>query len=164
MAGLIYPGVNRLDYRSDFEGGYFPVHVETCTEPAVAAWLGRIVHMVPVAPRPSGYSPLGEMNLDAEWIRRLGRSGAVCFDAIVARDLKALGQSMNECMACWEAILPQTMRHPVISVDLKSILRHYQKRYAGAMYSGCGGGYLFVVSESPVPGAFTARVRIGSNP
>ncbi len=161
MAGLIYPGVSRLDYRSDFEGGYFPVHVETCTEPAVATWLGKVVHMIPVAPRPPGYSPLGEMNLEVDWIRRLGRSGVDCFNAIVACDLRRLGQSMNECMACWEAILPQTIRHPVISVDLKSILQHYQRRYAGAMYSGCGGGYLFVASESPVPGAFTARVRIG---
>jgi hypothetical protein len=27
------------------------------------------------------------------------------------------------------------------------------------MYSGCGGGYLLVVSEKPVPGAFTVNVR-----
>jgi hypothetical protein len=28
------------------------------------------------------------------------------------------------------------------------------------MYSGCGGGYLFVASEEPVPGAFHVNVRI----
>jgi hypothetical protein len=28
------------------------------------------------------------------------------------------------------------------------------------MYSGCGGGYLFVLSEEPVPGAFHINVRI----
>jgi hypothetical protein len=28
------------------------------------------------------------------------------------------------------------------------------------MYSGCGGGYLYVVSEEPVPGGFQIRVRI----
>jgi len=28
------------------------------------------------------------------------------------------------------------------------------------MYSGCGGGYLYVVSEKPVPGAFQVTVRI----
>jgi hypothetical protein len=28
------------------------------------------------------------------------------------------------------------------------------------MYSGCGGGYLIVVSEKPVPGAFKVNVRI----
>jgi hypothetical protein len=27
------------------------------------------------------------------------------------------------------------------------------------MYSGCGGGYLFVLSEAPVPGAFHVKVR-----
>jgi hypothetical protein len=163
MAGLIYPGVSRLDYHIDFEGGYFPVHVESCTDSSVARWLGAIIHMVPVAPRPAGYSPLGEMNLDVEWIRRLGKCGQACYNSIVARDSEMLGESMNECMECWESILPQTVRHPVISLDLRAILRQYQRRYAGAMYSGCGGGYLFVVSEEPVPGAFTARVRTGLN-
>jgi hypothetical protein len=28
------------------------------------------------------------------------------------------------------------------------------------MYSGCGGGYLLVVSNEPVPGAFKVNVRI----
>jgi hypothetical protein len=27
------------------------------------------------------------------------------------------------------------------------------------MYSGCGGGYLYVVSDEPVPGAFQVQVR-----
>lgn len=44
-------------------------------------------------------------------------------------------------------------------VDLKGILRAYQRRYAGAMYSGCGGGYLFVVSDEPVPGGFQITIR-----
>jgi hypothetical protein len=79
--------------------------------------------------------------------------------AILAKDAPALGASMNECMRCWEAILPCTVRHPAISVDLKGILKNYQSRYAGAMYSGCGGGYLFVVSEEPVPGALHVQVR-----
>jgi hypothetical protein len=63
-------------------------------------------------------------------------------------------------MACWEAILPRAVRHPAIKVDLKALLRVYQRRYAGAMYSGCGGGYLFVASDEPVPGAFRVNVRI----
>jgi hypothetical protein len=44
-------------------------------------------------------------------------------------------------------------------VDLVGILRYYQSRYAGAMYSGCGGGYLYVVSEGPVPGGIRVKVR-----
>jgi hypothetical protein len=62
-------------------------------------------------------------------------------------------------MTCWEAILPHTVRHPTITVDLLGILSYYQDRYAGAMYSGCGGGYVYVVSEEKVPGSFRVRVR-----
>jgi hypothetical protein len=159
MAGLIYPGVNRLDYDSDVEGGYFPSHVESCNEPAVARWLESVVWMVPVAQRPPGYSPLGMQNLDAAWVRRLGQTGKDCYSAIVTRDASALGDSMNECMACWEHLLPHVVRHPTITVDLMGLLGYYQARYSGAMYSGCGGGYLYVVSEEPVPGAFQVRVR-----
>ena len=76
-------------------------------------------------------------------------------------DAPALGVSMNECMLCWEAILPHTVRHPTVTVDLLALLGHYQSRYAGAMYSGCGGGYLYVVSEEPVSGGFQVQVRTG---
>lgn len=159
MAGLIYPGINRLDYDFEHEGGYFPMHVESCNDLHVARWLESVIYMLPVNQRPDGYNPLGEKNLDPGWIRRLGQSGKDCFAAILARNLDALGESMNECMRCWEAILPHTVRHSTITVDLKGILDYYQRRYAGAMYSGCGGGYLYVVSTEPVPGAFQVKIR-----
>jgi hypothetical protein len=160
MAGIIYPGVSRLDFDYRYEGGYFPVHVESNNDSVVAHWLETVIYMVPVAQRPLGYSPLGVKNLDPDWIGRLGQSGKDCYEAILSRDIKALGTSMNFCMTCWEKILPQTVRHPLIKIDLMNILRYYQDRYAGAMYSGCGGGYLYVVSEEPVPGAFQVKVRI----
>ena len=160
MAGLIYPGVNRLDFDFNFEGGYFPVHVESNTDPDVAAWLEQHIYMVPIAQRPPGYNPLGIKNLDPAWIERLSQTGKDCFDAIVAKDARALGASMNECMTCWETILPHTVRHPTITIDLMGILSYYQTRYPGAMYSGCGGGYIYVVSDEPVPGGFQVAVRI----
>jgi hypothetical protein len=163
MAGLIYPGVNRLDYDFDCEGGYFPIHVESNNDPAVARWLEEVFYMLPVLQRPDGYNPLEEKNLDREWVRRLGQSGKDCFDAIVAKDLRGLGQSMNECMCCWEAILPGTVRHRTIQMDLIELLSYYQRRYPGAMYSGCGGGYLFIVSREPVPGAFKVNIRNNEN-
>jgi hypothetical protein len=159
MAGLIYPGVNRLDYDYAVEGGYFPAHVESNTDPAVACWLESVIHMVPIMQRPDGYGPLGEKHLEAEWIRRLSQTGKDCYRAIAARDVAALGASLNECMECWSALLPHTVRHPTIKLDLMAWLKHYQARYAGAMYSGCGGGYLFVVSTEAVPGALKIRVR-----
>jgi hypothetical protein len=159
MLGLIIPGISRLDYDFACEGGFFPAHIETNRDPAVADWLEAVMHLLPIAPRPEHYHPLDEKRLDKEWIRRLGQSGKDCYAAILAKDTRGLGASLNECMKCWEAILPCTVRHPAITVDLAGILEFYQSRYAGAMYSGCGGGYLYVVSETPVPGSIRVQVR-----
>lgn len=159
MIGLIYPGVNRLDYDFNHEGGFFPRHIESNSDPDILQWIENTIHMVPIAPRPEGYNPLVTKNLDPDWIHRLGQSGRDCYGAIVAQDINAFGMSMNACMKCWEAILPATVRHPALRVDLTAILREYQHRYPGAMYSGCGGGYLYVVSEDPVPGGIRVRIR-----
>ena len=161
MVGLLYPGVCRLEYDASVEGGVFPARVETCTDREIARWIERVIKVLPVMQRPLGYQPLAEQNLDPEWIRRLGRSGLACWNAILARDAAALGESMNECMRCWESILPHVVRYPSCPVDLVALLAHYQGISHGAMYSGCGGGYLYVVSEDPVPGTFTVQVRTG---
>lgn len=161
MIGLIYPGVSRLDYDFSHEGGVFPRQIETTSDPVVARWLEGTIRVVPVAQRPEGYNPLGVKNLDPSWIRRLGQSGRDCWNAITRRDAAALGASMNECMLCWETILPLVLHHPSLTVDLAGIMRAYQERFAGAMYSGCGGGYLYVVTEEAIEGSFSVRVRTG---
>ena len=159
MIGLIYPGINRLDYDFAANGGVFPAHVETLCSERSARWLERVINVLPVAPRPEGYNPLGAKNLNPKWVVRLGQTGKDCFEAIRHCDLDALGAALNECMVCWENILPHTVRHPTLTVDLISLLRTYQACYPGAMYSGCGGGYLLVASEEPVPGGFRVQVR-----
>lgn len=160
MIGLIYPGFSRLDYDYAVHGGVFPAHIESMTDARVARWFERVLHVLPIEPRPAGYSPLGVQKLKPAWVAALGQTGKDCFQAICDRDVIALGQSMNRCMEMWENLLPHTVAHPLIKTDLKAILRAYQAEYPGAMYSGCGGGYLLVISEKPVPGAFTVSVRL----
>ena len=160
MIGLVYPGINRLDYDFAANGGVFPSHIETLNRARPARWLEKVLHLLPIEPRPDGYSPLGKKRLDPEWIARLGRTGKDCFDAICRMDLEALGASLNDCMICWERLLPHVVKHPLIKPDLKALLNVYQKHYPGAMFSGCGGGYLLVISKEPVPGAFKVNVRL----
>jgi hypothetical protein len=160
MIGLVYPGINRLDYDFTANGGIFPVHIETLNRARPARWLEKVLHLLPIEPRPHGYNPLGQKHLAPKWIARLGRTGKDCFDAIHRMDLEALGASLNDCMVCWEKLLPHVVKHPLIKFDLKALLQVYQKHYPGAMFSGCGGGYLLVVSKEPVPGAFKVNVRL----
>jgi hypothetical protein len=159
MCGLIYPGISRLDYDASVDGGWFPAHVESTTDPDVVAWLERVIHLVPVGQRPPGYGPLGVQRLDPSWIARLGASGRACYDSIVAMDLRALGESLNECTRAWDAILPQVFEHPTITIDLLGLVAAYAAEYPGAMLSGCGGGYVVVASEEPPAGSGSISVR-----
>jgi hypothetical protein len=159
MIGLLYPGVSRLDYDVEFEGGYFPAFIESNCDPGIARWLEEVIHFVPINQRPEGYHPLGIKNMDPHWVRQLGQTGKDCYAAIVARDISGLGASINHSMRCWQEILPGTFEHPTIHLDLRRILSYYQRRYAGAMFSGCGGGYVIVASGEPVPGSLKVKVR-----
>ena len=159
MCGLIYPGISRLDYDASVEGGGFPAGVESTRDPAVVAWLERVVHLVPVGNRPDGYDPLERKDLDPAWVARLGRSGRDCYEAIVARDVGALGASLNETARAWRAILPAIYEHPTITTDLWGLLEGYMAEYPGAMTSGCGGGYVIVASDEPPPGSARISVR-----
>jgi hypothetical protein len=149
-----------LDYDFEVEGGVFPAHIESLNDTRAARWLEKVLHLLPVEPRPEGYSPLGRKALQPDWVARLGQSGRDCFEAIRRRDVAALGQSFNLTMECWATLLPDVLRHPCLKVDLPGLLRAYQQRYPGAMYSGCGGGYLLVAADEPVPGSFAVNVRI----
>lgn len=163
MIGLVYPGINRLDYDFKANGGVFPAHIQSLQGVRQARWLEKVLHVLPVSQRPDGYTPLDEKNLNPKWIARLGQTGKDCYAAIAKMKIDALGASFNDCMDCWEYILPGTVRHHTVKIDLVALLRFYQSAYAGAMYSGCGGGYLLVVSNKPVPGAFQVKVRVGGN-
>ena len=162
MIGLVYPGINRLDYDFKVQGGVFPSHIESCNSPKSRGGWERCLHLIAVEPRPDGYSPLGVKNLEPKWVARLGQSGKDCFDAIVKMDAGGAGRVAQLNMKCWETLLPHVVRHPLLRVDLMPLLKAYQRQYPGAMYSGCGGGYLIVVSEEPVPGAFQVNVRVAA--
>ena len=159
MCGLIYPGISRLDYDSSVEGGWFPSHVESTSDPEAVAWLEQVIHLIPVGGRPDGYNPLGIKNLEPQWVARLGACGRDCYEAIVAMDLAALGGSLNENSRAWQAILPQVYEHPAIKADLWGLLTGYMADYPGAMYSGCGGGYVIVASDEPPAGSARISVR-----
>ena len=97
MAGLIYPGVSRLDYDFRHTNGVFPSAVQSITEARVIRWLEKVLYLLPIEPRPDGYNPLGEKQLEPRWIQRLGETGKNCFHAIRHRDLNGLGAALNEC-------------------------------------------------------------------
>jgi cytidyltransferase-like protein len=148
--GLVHPGVNRLRYA----GAFWPERIDSTIDPAHAAWLERVLHLVPCTPRPQDYDPLVERNLDAGWIARLGAAGDLAWDSILRHDTAGLGRALDETLAAWRAILPRTVDDALLAQ------RAALGGHAGSCFSGCGGGYLMVVAEEPVAGAVRFKVRL----
>lgn len=149
--GLFYPGVSRLYYR----GGYWPEHIDSTTEKTICEWLGNVIHLVPVEPRPVGYDPLKIMNLERSLVRQLGEAGDQAWDSIINMDINGLGRSMTNTLIAWKKILPLTVPDHIMKV----LETEYFPVYPGAITSGSGGGYIMVASEKPVEGAIRVKIR-----
>lgn len=149
--GLLVPGVSRIDY----DGKYWPKHIENTVDPETCEWLSNVLNFVPLQPRPDGYNPILSQNLDPKIIKRLGESGDACYDAILKKDIKLLGESMKETFLCWSEMLPYTVPNWV----MEEIQSNYFPKYSGAITSGSGGGYIVFPSEEKIEGAIKVKIR-----
>lgn len=147
--GLLVPGISKLYY----DGDYWPTEIETTTDAEPCRWLEEVIHLVPLEARPDDYDPLVERHLDGDSIRKLGESGERCFESIRKQDVEGLGRSLTQSLEAWREILP----HTVLDSTLHNIGKYVS--FPGATFSGCGGGYIIVVSEQPIEGAIRINVR-----
>ncbi len=149
--GLLVPGISRLDYN----GRFWPQHIENIRDAETCEWLSEVLHFAPLQPRPEGYNPVSEKNLTRELVKRLGESGENCFEAILKKDVKLLGESMKETFLCWSEMLP----HTVPGWVMDEMQANYFPRYSGAITSGSGGGYIVFPSEETVEGTLKIKVK-----
>ena len=149
--GLLVPGISRLDYN----GSYWPENIENNADADICEWLSDVLHFIPLQPRSEGYNPLLKRNLDPVLVKRLGESGEKCFEAILSKDVKLLGESMKETFMVWHEMLPYTVPDWV----LEEMQTCYFSKYSGAITSGSGGGYIVLPSENRVEGAIKIKVK-----
>ena len=160
--GSVYPGVSLLHYDFRHHNGVLPKTVTSTVDQRTAKWFERNFWIVDcVGPRPEGYNPFDAGRFATKRVvSQLGQSGQDCFFAIENRDVAALGASFNLCSRAWRQMLPAIFEHPTIKVPVMQRLRYYQRKYAGAMPSGCGVGYIYVASSEPVEGGFQVKVNL----
>ena len=158
MIGLVYPGINRLDYDFDAMAVFSqPTSKPQSPAPGALARGPSPPHRRRTPAR--RLQSAGGKALDPKWIagleervepfRRHLPDGPRCPRRLLQPNHDLLGKTAA-----------QTVKHPLIKFDLKGMLEVYQKRYPGAMFSGCGGGYLLVASREQVPGSFQVAVRL----
>jgi len=148
--GLLLPGINRLDYQGEF----WPNQVDTIMDEKILRWLQSVLWFVPWDSRPDGYDPLKIQHLTTENAKLIADASALGWEAIKNCDTKKLGKSLTMTMKGWKALLPETVPEEMTSSWMK-----YEKESHGVLFTGAGGGFLMVVSESPVTGAFQLEIN-----
>ena len=149
--GILAPGVNRLYY----DGGFWPARIDSCVDPEICDWLSKVLHLIPLEPRPEGYDPIKLKNLELPIVKELAHAGNNCYDSILKKDVNGLGKSMTETFLAWRKMLPYTVPDWVME-EMES---KYLYDFPGAITSGCGGGYVVVASEAPIEGAIKIKVK-----
>jgi cytidyltransferase-like protein len=149
--GLLVPGVSRIDYN----GKFWPDNIESTVDPETCEWLSEVLNFAPLQPRPDGYNPLLKQNLNPKIIKRLGESGDACYEAILKKDVKLLGESMKETFLCWSEMLPYTVPDWV----MEEMQTNYFPKYSGAITSGSGGGYIVFPSEAKIEGTIKVKIK-----
>lgn len=149
--GLLAPGINRLYY----DGEYWPAKIESCIDPDICNWLSSVLYLIPLDPRPEGYDPIKEKNLQVSFVKELGESGEDCWRSILKKDVNGLGRAMTNSFIAWKKILPYTVPDLVMHEMETKFLRNYP----GAITSGSGGGYALVASEREIEGGVRIKVK-----
>jgi len=149
--GLLMPGITRIDY----DGKFWPYNIENTTDPETCEWLSKVLHLIPLKPRPEGYNPLLKKNIDPVIVKRLGNSGISCYEAILEKNEKKLGKAMKETYLCWREMLPYTVPDQI----MEEMKIKYFPEYSGAITSGSGGGYIVFPSEEKVEGTIKVKVK-----
>lgn len=149
--GIVFPGVNRLEYR----GGYWPERIDSCQDKATLEWLERRVRLVPLDPRPEGYDALAAHSVDREKARELASAAVSCWNAILQRDLDSFGAAVSRSFRAQVAMFPQ-----MLTSRIERRLAELLPAVHGLKLTGAGGGgYALVVSETEVPGSLGVRLR-----
>jgi hypothetical protein len=153
--GIVMPGLNKLDYR----GNYWPTNITTVGDEDILRWLESHLYLVTLGPRTGSYTVVSNTKVDEEGARRLALAAEQCWDAILAKDPVAFGRHFRESFETQIAMFPNMADDSIFKA-----IEHYRDNALGWKLSGAGGGgYLILVSQNPVPGAFQIRIRRRNN-
>jgi cytidyltransferase-like protein len=153
--GIVMPGLNKYHY----EGGYWPTQIDSVYEEDILNWIEQHLFLVTLGPRNSGYAVLDNTNINEAGAKALADAANNCWNAILAKDIKAFGAAFKASFEAQIAMFPN-MAYPEIFEQIEA----YKNQAIGWKLSGAGGGgYLTMVSESPIPDAIQIKIRRKDN-
>ena len=141
--GILLPGLNKLNY----DNGYWPVSIDRVMDDETLRFIAEHLYLIQLPQRKQNYDVLGNTNINFASAKKLADATERCWAAMKAHDAKSWGKATAEC---FEA---QLEMYPAMSTpEVQLAIGQYRNQAYGCKLTGCGGGgYLILISESPIP-------------
>ena len=149
--GIVYPGLNRLDYG----GEYWPSQITTVDDEEILRWIEERLHLVTLGPRKSDFRVRKDTRITPARVRALAAAADGCWRAILSRDEKEFGRQVRASFEAQLSIFPRMMDR-----NVRTAIKQYAGKSLGWKLSGAGGGgYLVLAGQRAIPGAIQLKIR-----
>jgi cytidyltransferase-like protein len=150
--GIVYPGVNRLDYPRE---NYWPEKIETLLDDDILSFIEQHLWFINLSPRDKDFDVLADTVINASGAKALSMAADGVWNAINQKDLSNFGKYFRMSFEAQIAMFPN-----MINPHILQTISDYEQKALGWKISGAGGGgYLVLVSEKPVENAIQIRIR-----
>ncbi len=149
--GIVFPGLARAYY----EGEYWPTYIDHVREPEALQFIENSLYLLTLGPRRPEFDVLADTQIDESGARALSEAAEGCWQAILAKDIRSFGQHFRQSFEAQVAMFPHMMNEA-----MKQLIEQYHDQALGWKVSGAGGGgYLILVSDTPIEGAVRVKAR-----
>ncbi len=150
--GIVFPGVNKLDYP---KGDYWPEIITSVTDNEILDWLESKLWFINLSPRGQEFDVLSDTQIDEAGAKALAEAAEGVWKAIQERDLTAFGRYFRESFEAQIRMFPH-----MVTPQIVEAIEEYRDKALGWKISGAGGGgYLILVSDKPIKNALQISIH-----
>ena len=143
--GILLPGLNKLNYKN----GFWPVSIESVHDADTLKFIAEHLYLIQLPQRKFDYDVMADTHVNPESASKLAAATEDCWRAMKARDVKGWGQATTRCFEAQLEMFPN-----MLTPEVESAVNEYRTHVCGWKMTGAGGGgYLLLISETPVMNA-----------
>ncbi len=149
--GIVLPGMNYLEYDNDF----WPKEIKSETDNDLMDWIEKRIWIIPLYPRKDSYNVEENTQINKENVKLLSNASKKCWNAILEKNIDDWGRFTTESFEAQIRLFPN-----MAPDDVLQTIERYKNQAKGWKISGAGGGgYLILISETPIEYAFQIKIR-----